>query len=438
MTALDTVDRLAGYYPSRFPAECGGPRRQKAPHAPGLGIVPGERLAVTLRDTGRWNVMFLWRDDDLYLYSTSPVGDGHPHGLVERVDPVTLEPLSSTPPLPTGGHIWCGALVVHGNGDLYLANGRYVHRIGPDLAVRAEHRLASDRALNTLLVLGDGRLVVKDNRLAGEPSRLSVLEPDALVVVDEVVMPEPSMGRVAADRIDGVDVLYVPGDERVFRYRYAGGRLARDESWAPQYRDRDGVHGLAWDTCLGADSVWLQDNGDSFGARHLLTTDPVGSVAYDGGWETTFTSANRLHRFGVDDPDDVDVLTPFGLRDGWILAPPVYVEQHRVAITYDSNNGQVVAYRYDGPGHFEELWRRPIRNWWQPLVYPDTAEVVFDDVQLLVDDNVVVVDLLTGAEKARTATGSMFANAMFPCPGAGRDIYYVSSPCVARIEVVPG
>ena len=79
---------------------------------------------------------------------------------------------------------------------------------------------------------------------------------------------------------------------------------------------------------------------------------------------------------------------------------------------------------------------RPIRNWWQPLVYPDTAEIVVDDVELLVDDNIVVLDLLTGEEKARTATGSMFANAMFPCPGAGRDLYYVSSPCVARIAVV--
>jgi hypothetical protein len=76
--------------------------------------------------------------------------------------------------------------------------------------------------------------------------------------------------------------------------------------------------------------------------------------------------------------------------DGWILAPPVFVEQHLLAESYDSNNGEVVAYRYQGPGDLDELWRE-IRNWWQPLVYPDTAEIVLDDVDLLVDDGIVVL-----------------------------------------------
>jgi hypothetical protein len=440
VTALDTVDRLAGYYPSLFPAECGGPRRQKAPHGPGLGIVGGEWLDVTLRDTERWNVMFLWRDPgELYLHSTSPVAAPDPVGLVERVDPLTLEPLATTEPLPTGGHIWCGAMVVHENGDLYVVNGRYLHRLRFDLTVAAEAELPSDGAHNTLLVGADGNLVVKDNRIGGRVSRLTVLEPDRLAVVAEVSLPEPSMGRVAADRIDGVDLLYVPGDEHVFRYRYRAGSLERDEGWVARYREQDGDQGLAWDTCLGADSVWLHDNGDSFLARHLLAADPVGSLAFEGGWQTSFASANRLLRFGVEDPEDHDIVVPVGRPDGWVLAPPAFVEQHLVAVSYDSNNGEVVAYRYRGPGDLDELWRREIRNWWQPLVYPDTAEIVLDDVDLLVDDGIVVLDLLTGAEKARTVTGSIFANAMFPCPGERRDVYYVSNPCVARISVVePG
>jgi hypothetical protein len=440
VTALDTLDRLAGYYPSLFPAECGGPRRQKAPHGRGLGILGGEWLDVTLRDTDRWNVMFLWRDPgELYLHSTSPVAAPHPIGLVERVDPLTLDPLATTEPLPTGGHIWCGAMVVHENGDLYVVNGRYLHRLRFDLTLAAEAELPSDGAHNTLLVGADGNLIVKDNRIGGPVSLLTVLEPDRLAVVAEVSLPEPSMGRVAADRIDGVDLLYVPGDEHVFRYRYRAGSLERDEGWVARYRERDGDQGLAWDTCLGADSVWLHDNGDSFLARHLLAADPVGSLAFEGGWQTSFASANRLLRFGVGDPEDHDIVVPVGRPDGWVLAPPVFVEQHQVAVSYDSSNGQVVAYRYRGPGVLDELWRRDLRNWWQPLVYPDTAEIVLDDVDLLVDDGIVVLDLLTGAEKARTMTGSIFANAMFPCPGERRDLYYVSNPCVARISVVePG
>lgn len=104
-------------------------------------------------------------------------------------------------------------------------------------------------------------------------------------------------------------------------------------------------------------------------------------------------------------------------------------------MTFDANHGEVVAYRYHGPARFDELWRRPIRNWWQPMVYPDTAELVLDDIDLLVDDGIVIVDLITGEEKAGTATGSRFPNAMFPCPGAERDLYYVSRPCIARIAI---
>ncbi len=33
-------------------------------------------------------------------------------------------------------------------------------------------------------------------------------------------------------------------------------------------------------------------------------------------------------------------------------------------------------------------------------------------------------------------TGSIFANAIFPCPGGRRDLYYVSNPCFARASVV--
>jgi hypothetical protein len=199
--------------------------------------------------------------------------------------------------------------------------------------------LAGPRGAVPALDVARGGPPPKDNRIGGQVSLLTVLEPDRLAVVAEVSLPEPSMGRVAADRIDGVDLLYVPGDER---YRYRAGRLERDQGWAARYRVRDGDQGLAWDTCLGADSVWLHDNGDSFLARHLLAADPVGSLAFEGGWQTSFASGNRLPRFGVEDPEDHDVVVPVGRPDGWVLAPPVFVEQHQVAVSYDSNNGSVV------------------------------------------------------------------------------------------------
>ena len=96
MTGRDHVGRLAGYYPSAWPAECAGPRRQKITRAPGPNIQPGERLRVTSRAyPGRWPVMFVHRDPgELYLQGGTPGGSSS-YGWVEQLDPATLEGLSN-------------------------------------------------------------------------------------------------------------------------------------------------------------------------------------------------------------------------------------------------------------------------------------------------------------------------------------------------------
>ena len=47
-----------------------------------------------------------------------------------------------------------------------------------------------------------------------------------------------------------------------------------------------------------------------------------------------------------------------------------------------------------------------------------------------------MLDLDTGAEKARTAVPSPTQGFLFPAPGYGRDLYYQSLSTIARIEVV--
>ena len=65
MTGLDRSGPIPGYYPSAWPCECGGPRRQKATAGPGLNLQPSETLqSTTLRIEGRWPVMFVKRDVD--------------------------------------------------------------------------------------------------------------------------------------------------------------------------------------------------------------------------------------------------------------------------------------------------------------------------------------------------------------------------------------
>lgn len=85
--------------------------------------------------------MFLQRaPGELYLQCGGSCSVGHippetrlagasTAGWLEKVDPVTLETLHRSPDLPSGGHLWCGAAVVHANGDIYVVNGRWMHRL---------------------------------------------------------------------------------------------------------------------------------------------------------------------------------------------------------------------------------------------------------------------------------------------------------------------
>ena len=62
MTLLDSEKIIEGYYDSPWPAECGGPRRQKIPRSSGLNIKEHEVISQVTRANGEWNVMMVLRD----------------------------------------------------------------------------------------------------------------------------------------------------------------------------------------------------------------------------------------------------------------------------------------------------------------------------------------------------------------------------------------
>ena len=47
---LDSNEKIKGYYDSPWPAECGGPRRQKIPRSPGLNLATAN---IYLKKQGR-------------------------------------------------------------------------------------------------------------------------------------------------------------------------------------------------------------------------------------------------------------------------------------------------------------------------------------------------------------------------------------------------
>ena len=180
--------------------------------------------------------MFVQRaPGELYLHGTTNPGDRKAYGWVERVDPFTLAPLAESGPLRSGSHVWCGGVVAHADGSLYTVNGCFVQRLDADCRILAERRLPVDRAHNGLVILSDGVLATKDLRLQGHAdSTLTLLEPGSLEILATVVLPEPSMGRIAVDRRPDGEWIVLPGTDHLFRLRYANGRARLD-------RDRKSV-----------------------------------------------------------------------------------------------------------------------------------------------------------------------------------------------------
>ena len=429
MTESDHAIRLSGYYPSHWPGECGGPRRQKVTASPGLDLQPGERLVSAHRvmDDQQWPVMFVLRDPgELFLQGGTRLGQGaDSFGWVQKLDPVSLETLARSPRLPSGGHNWCGAATVHENGDLYVVNGCYCHRLSPDLEVRAERRLPVDNAHNGHLILSDGNLVTKD--IQNDPTRRSLftlMDPE-LEVLDVFELPENSVGRFSSDRTPQSDLLYVTSSTTIYRLIYRDGKLSLDDGWRGSYDLPGEDQSFAWDSCLGSDSVWFQDMGEAPGLANVLGSHPIGTNSQRGRGPVArpHSAPVRVYRFSIHDSSDRDVLVPFGLPGGFIVAPPLYDQERRILVCFDSRNAKLGAWRYKGKDDYERLWVKDFRTSNQLTLYGDTGELLVDDVEPTRGWDAVVLDVETGREKGRVDTGCVRSGGMWYTPGFGRDFY---------------
>ncbi len=418
--------------------------------------------------------MFVEREpDQWYLGGTMPAFSGpEPFGWVERLDlsaggadAGALEPVARSPRLPCGGHVWCGSILAHADGAVYSVNGSYLHKLDPDdLSVLAERRLSVDRSHNGMLALRDGTIVTKDLRLEGQGgTTLTRLEPESLELAGEpLVLSEGSMGRIAADvaDIDGdaVELVYVPGTEHLWRLVVgspgdggAGGGcgLEIDESWRPRYRAAGGLHGLAWDSCLSDGRCWIMDCGDIESVRAIHTAEPNGRFEEPPGsrlsWRrpAPWPGAQRLLRFSLTDDSDWAEIEPFGTPGGGIIAPPVHVPEVRpgvgMAVAWDSINGGLAGVEAPSGPQSAEMgvaWHLDVRPSMQPVVYPDSGELVINDFTPGADggppsDDLVVVDIATGNLLDRVATGSQVANGMFLSAASGGRVLYASTTAVA-------
>jgi hypothetical protein len=409
--------RPGGYWQSPWPAEDGGPRREQVPHEwrGDLAWRDGARLTVTSRSLP-FSTMTVLRDDGEVFVQGNTMG-GDTTSWVERVHPESLATIARSPDLP-GGPFWPGGVAAHANGSLYVTYGRHCHRLSRDLDVVASATLPRERPYNSLVVLDDGHLVMKDFDLSTRDSaRLVVLEPERLDRVAEIDVGEASIARLSADG----DVVYVVGVTAAHRFVWDGAnaRLERDDGWRAPYRTAVG-QGYGWDAVVSDDDVWFLDDGE-------------GTENFGGCFRGKGVATEPLHlvRVDRDDATRVSLASVCGLPGGIIANPPHYDAARRIAVGYDSGNSVVVAFDVHGDA-MTERWRRAQDHAGHMLRWPDDgALLTYDFVDGV--DHAVVLDIESGDELARVATGSPVQSVLFPAPGFANDAYYCSFTTLARL-----
>jgi hypothetical protein len=355
----------AALWPSRWPAEDGGPHRDQLVAGVALDIADDERLVLSAHRDAYAATMLVLRDPGelfalRHTIGARPLRDDSAC-WVERLHPLTLAPLGRSPELP-GGPFWPGGLAAHANGSLYVVHGNHCHRLSPDLAVLASARLPRARPHNSFVVLCDGSIAVKDlDRDATDPAELMLLDPTTLEPrCPPLTLPEPSVARLSAER----NVVYVVGTESIWRVLWDGARLTLDEDWHVRYHGGP-RHSYGWDPVIAGGHVWFLDNGE-----HDYATTMRGAARSTG--------SVRHIRVAVGDAADVEIVEVSEAPRGTVTNPPLYDPGRRIAVAYDSGNGIVQAFRFDG-SRLSRLWRRELSHAGHMIHYPPSGELVLHD-----------------------------------------------------------
>ena len=436
MTNSDRKEKLPGYFDSAWPVECGGNRRQKA--ATGTLSSRNSKTEMISTVSDKWNVMVIQREkNEFFLGGTMPYFNGpNPYGWVQKINPDTLEVLNESPQLPCGDHVWCGAIAAHKNGSVIKVNGSFMHVLSPDCEVILEKELPINQAHNGLLILSDGTIVTKDCRLENQQnSTITRLDPNTLELLHEpFALPEGSMGRIASDLNDDGEFIYIPGIERIWRIKVLPDALELDEDWQPQYRNGNQSQGLAWDGCISEDSLWVMDNGDIESVRSIYGVNPNGRVAENThlSWRSPapWKGRQRLIKFDLISGDKI-AIEPFDKEGGGIIAPPVNVPEYEMCIAWDSINGGLAGISTTDR-KLAVSWQLDMRPTMQPVVFPESGELVINNFENG-EDELIVVDIATGELLSRAKVNARLANGMFLSPGFNRDIFYCTTGAFSKV-----
>jgi hypothetical protein len=216
--------------------------------------------------------------------------------------------------------------------------------------------------------------------------------------------------------------MYVVGLTSLYRVRWDGARFELDREFVAPYISAEGQT-YGWDPVLALGAAWFLDNG-------------FGSERYAGTFRGQGVNRAPLHLVRVDlMSGDVTLTEICGEPNGVVANPPLVDTDRRIVVGFDSGNGVLAAFDIADDGARSPRWRRDQNHAAHMLLFAESGELVTTDhdATRMVDD-IVVLDITNGAERARVASGSAVQSVLFPAPGWDGDFYYCSFAAIARVS----
>ncbi len=419
----------SGYFDSPWPCEDAGPSRLQTPHSSTcLDLQTGMKLASTSKRTQMSTMTVLGAPGEVFLLTHSVVRSYlglATSAQVSRIDPLTLETLECSPRLE-GGPMWPGGMAVHANGYIIVVYGRYAHKLNRQCQTVASYELPVNEPYNSFVVLDNGLIVTK-NLSETTPAQLTTLHPDSFKLASsDVACPEASIARLSAHG----NTVYLVGVSCVFRYHWdkASQQLVRDPDWEFHYL-QNSTQSYGWDMVIDGQHGWFMDNG-----KHNYFMSMLGAGIHP--------AANRLIRVSLTNAQSHQSWEVSGLHHGSITNPPLIDVKRRIVVGYDSANRHLRAWKIDTSQKCNEdgvelspLWHHEnLGAASHMLLFANTGEMCVNDYSRF-NEQVLVLDIETGQEKARIRTEGFMQGVVFPSAGWHRDFYWCSMDRLARIYV---
>ncbi|MBN1898241.1 MAG: T9SS type A sorting domain-containing protein [Spirochaetes bacterium] len=406
------------YYDSIWPVEHGDPARHQFISKPGLDL--DENYTLTIITQGYYNLPvfpFTRKTNELYLIGGLPSVTAA-SGWIAKLDPVTLGTQVLTR-LTNGSLTWSPSAVIHSNGFIYAISSHYIYKLDSNLNIVDFQLLPGDiEGESNLLILYDGRLIAKGgHRIGGTRSSLVIIDPTNLTILDEVILPELSRGRMSLYTFTNRECAYCIGETTVWRYAYDPvNYLTFDSNWSFNYMDKltDSSYGNA-PTFIGS-NLYMMNNSDPL---DLSAHDPI-----------------YVFRINLSDASNYDRFQPFpGTTNGFSLSKMAADPTNNIIFPMDSRNGFLGALRYTGGiPVFETLW---IKQYKATGIFSGSIM----DREFYINhydgfnDWFAVLDEFTGNEKARIKTPSTKATYGALIMGFGKSAYYAGGGYICKISV---